>query len=236
MNETPPKILKGKKLAGGPLAPIHAGGEMTFERFVGLIRTADFTKIEKTLSLPSPSEGFRDWLIKEFWCFYRNSGEQHAGNSRKILKDELQKSALLAANLKLSTSRLLQSREAALALSDFVGWQAWQPMHSSGIPLIGLLDEFAKRVGSLADTLSDDAGGPRDKTAFYDLLIILGHYYRAFMHDRGRPIRGAHFFQFAAAVRDMLRDLKIGEGLPADAALRKRMYRLNAKRPPSKMT
>ena len=122
------------------------------ERFAALIRVSpDLKKIETTLQLPSPSEGFRDWLIKVLWRFYCNNGA-HAGNSRAILKRELLRSARLASDLKLSAVRLLQSREAAVALREFVEWQAWQssqPMHKEGIPLIALLDEFAKRIGRI---------------------------------------------------------------------------------------
>ena len=67
MNETPPKLLKGKKLAGPLAAPIDAGCEMTCERFAALIRTADFKKIEDALPLPSPSEGFRDCSSANSW-------------------------------------------------------------------------------------------------------------------------------------------------------------------------
>jgi hypothetical protein len=78
-------------------------------KFVALIQESDFKKIEETsLKLPSPSEGFRKWLIKVLWLFYRNSGE-HVWNSRNILKDELRKSAELAADLKVSAHLLWQS-------------------------------------------------------------------------------------------------------------------------------
>jgi hypothetical protein len=205
---------------------------ITRERFAELVRASDgLAKIEATLPLPSPSEGFRDWLLKELWHFYQNT-EDTAGNSRAILKKELRQAVRLATELRLSASHLSQSREAATALGDFVEWQSWQPMHPSGIPLIGLLDEFAKRIGLFVDRLSDDQGGTRPKKAFDDLLTSLGQYYRASIHESGRPIEDPHFFKFAAAVTDMLRDLKIGgPHVPhSDGALRQRLRRLSARR------
>jgi hypothetical protein len=211
------------------------------EHFLESIQTSDhLAKIEATLLLPSPSEGFRDWLIKVLWRFYCTNGA-HVGNSRAIFKRELLESARLATKLKISARRLWYSGEAAVleSLDGLVGWQAWQssqPMHASGIPLIALLDEFAKRIGQIADKLPDDAGGPRQKQAFNHLLISLSDYYRALMRDRQQPIKGPDYFKFAAAVKDML--LKTSERLPTlkngvpsnDPALRRQLYRLNAER------
>jgi len=89
------KTLKGKAR--------RTGRGIDRESFAALISTSEFAKIEATLSLPRPSTGFRDWLLNELWHFYQNA-DDHAGNSRAILKKELLLAAQLATEFKLGLS------------------------------------------------------------------------------------------------------------------------------------
>jgi len=108
------------------------------------------------------------------------------------------------------------------------------PMHRSGVGFVGALNEFAIIAGRLADGIPDDTGGDRPGFAFDRLLIGLGNYYREFVHARQRPLDDGQFFRFAATVTEMLRGLKTCalEVPPTDSALKRRLYRLNAKRRP----
>jgi hypothetical protein len=132
-------------------------------------------------------------------------------------------------------------------MHDFVKEQSWQstlPLHPSGVGLIGLLDEFAKRATFLAGTLPADTGGPRRALAFDILLIGLSDYYQARLSEyeelaqerREQSVRKPDYFSFAAAVTEALKN--ISENLPAadmnlpdtHDALLKRLRRLNRRR------
>ena len=223
---------------------------ITFEAFSALIRKQKLEKIEKTLQLELPCDGFRDCLVRILWRFYLNClPEAHIRNSRAVLKNELTRSAQRAHALKASAELLWQSNEPAFhdVMRDLVGWPSWlstQPMHPSGVALVALLSEFAKRATDLAATLPDDKGGPRRALAFDILSIGLSDCYRARLSEceglaKERPepsVRGPVYFSFAAAVTEALKN--VSKNLPAadmnlpdsDEALRKRLLRLNRRR------
>jgi hypothetical protein len=224
------------------ILPDDPGHGYTREKFEKLFRPERFAKIEAALKLPSPSEGFRQSLISFFWAFYINSlPEAEIKVSRAALKAELETAAELAEKLKTSAERIWASgnRTVIAKLSEFVPVsltsQSMQPMHPSGIGFVGALDEFAKRTGWLADVLLDDAGGKRPAKSFEDLIIGLEDYHRQ-LASHGRLGSEDDFFQFMAAVVDVL--LELASKLraaefdlpPNDVALRRRINRLDVKR------
>jgi hypothetical protein len=233
--------MKRKSRPAEKLVPVDSQGQgVGFDKFSALIRGKRIDKIEKALGMVSPCEGFRDWFIKFLWHFYRNTlPEARVKSSRTALKKQLRTSARLAARLQDSAELLWKSGEPSVGeiLLDFAMYQPWQssqPMHRSGIGLIALLDEFAKRTTLLASTLPDDKGGPRRAMAFDELLIGLGDYYRTLTHYRNQPTCERQFVEFSALVTDVLRAVE--NKLPAaafklpptDKALRQRMRRVTA--------
>jgi hypothetical protein len=212
-----------------------------FDAFAALVQKQRLGKIEKALEIPSPSKGFRDWLIKVLWRLDRSSqSDARVRSSRAALKRELRKSANLAAKLKASAWLLWKSGEPTIDqvlqdFQDFTLWQSWQSMHSSGIAWVAALDEFANRTLLLADALPDDAGGPRRAVAFDELLLVLAHYYRTLARERGQSLSEKQFFDFAAEVTDLVRS--VAERRPAasimappnDRALRERLRRVTLK-------
>jgi hypothetical protein len=233
--------MKRKSRPAEKLVPVDSQGQgVGFEKFSALIRGKSIDKIEKTLGMVSPCEGFRDWFIKFLWHFYRNTlPEARVKSSRTALKKELRTSARRAARLRESAELLWKSGEPSVGeiLLDFAMYQPWQssqPIHPSGIGWIALLDEFKKRTTELARTLSDDKGGPRRAVAFDELLIGLAAYYRTLTRDRNQPTSERQFFEFSALVTDVLRAVE--NKLPAaafklpptDKALLQRMRRVTA--------
>ena len=231
----------GMRKKARPTAELVATDDQkAFRQFAALIEENErkLERIEEALEIPSPSEGFRDWLIKVLWRLDRSSqSDARVRSSRAALKRELRKSANLAAKLKASAWLLWKSGEATTDqvlqdFQDFTLWQSWQPMHPSGIAWVAALDEFVNRTLLLADTLPDDAGGPRRAVAFDDLLLILAHYYRTLARVREQSISEKQFFDFAAEVTDLVRS--VAEKRPAaaimappnDRALRERLRRV----------
>jgi hypothetical protein len=221
--------------------PLALSNGITFKAFSKLIRRQRFDKTENALAISSPSQGFRDGLVTALWRFYCNSGS-HVWNSRAVLNRELRESAQLAAKLKRSANLLSQSQNSAVVkiLSELVKWQPWQlsqPMHESGIPLVGVLDELAKRTSRRANNMSADRGGPRQEMAFDALLVGLATYYRILSHERNEPLDEAKFVEFAWAVTGLLHSVRAHLPKvpslrlpPSEEALRKRLHRLKRKR------
>ena len=161
--------------------------------------------------------------------------------SRAVLKRELRSAAVLSEKLEASAARLWKSTDpcdrqappsfrgdvAALAISATT--------HPSGIAWIDLINEFALTTRLLADTLTDDSGGPRPAMAFDHLVIGLADYHRQ-LGRNGWSGSGDHFFRFIGAVVDVLRNVE--PKLPAarfklphtDRALRMRLHRLASRR------
>ena len=212
-----------------------------FDFFSALVRKQRLDKIEKTLEIPTPSDGFRDWLTKVLWRLHCNSQpDARVRSSRTTLKRVLQDSAKRADELKLFAEQIWTSGELSVidVLRDFTQWQDWQssqPMHPSGVAWIGALDEFANRTRLLADTLAADAGGPRRSVAFDDLLVVLANYYETLMQQRKQPISEKQFFDFTAAMTDLVRNVvkrrpsAIIKLPPNDKALRERLRRVTVR-------
>jgi hypothetical protein len=229
--------------------PDDPGRGVNREQFAKLIKAEDLTKIEESIELSSPpSEGFRQSLIQFLWSFYNNSLPKVAEIkvSRRALKKELKKAAKLARALEESAARIWSSGDCTVIteLSEFVpvslASQSMRPMHRSGIPFVGVLDEFAKRTARIADELPKDRGGPRPKEAFDNLRVVLEDYHGQ-LASHGRLDSEDHFPQFMVAVIDVLYRVKdklpsAPFGLPPnddetlDETLRKRSSRRNAKR------
>src|SRR5262245_56231090 len=131
--------------------------DLSFGAFSELALQLPLANIEEVFGFVSPSEGFRDWLIKVLWRFYCNNGD-HIWNNRAILKQHLRHAAVLASKLKDSADLLFRSREPALVeiLGPIEHQSTW----------IAQLDEFAKKTELLATTLSADRGGSRRELAF----------------------------------------------------------------------
>jgi hypothetical protein len=237
--------MKRKSQSGAKLIrpgdPGH--GVIACEHFAALIPKRGLKKIEETIGITPPSEGFRRSLIKGLWVFYRNSPRRaDVMFSRAALKKELQRAADLADKLETSAACIWRSRDPAIfdPLERFGAmFQEWQPSHPSGVAWIGLLHEFECTTRLLADTLADDRGGPRAATAFDDLATWLKVYHRQLTTDRNPATPPADFFQFMASVVDVLRTIE--HRLPAakfrlppnDRALRERLRRLAARMPTS---
>jgi hypothetical protein len=233
-----PAPLLGPGWVGLPRA---LPNNITFKTFSKLIRRQRLEKIETALAISSPSQGFRDGLIAALWRFYCNSGS-HVWNSRAFLKRKLRESAQLATKLKTSANFLSQSQDPDVLelLNELVRWQPWQlsqPMHESGIPLIGLLDELAKRTSRFENKLRIDRGGRREDMAFDELLVGLATQYRILHRERNQPLDGTKFVEFAWAVTGILHSVRAQLPKvpslrlpPGEEALRKRLHRLNRKR------
>ena len=224
------------------IRPDDRGHSVTFECFSALILHERLEKIEITLAITSPSDGFRRSLIRFLWHFYCNSLPEAATMaSRAVLKRELRSAAVLSEKLEASAARLWKSTDPVIGkhLHRFAGmWQPWQsarPTHPSGIAWIDLINEFALTTRLLADTLTDDSGGPRPAMAFDHLVIGLADYHRQ-LGRNGWSGSGDHFFRFIGAVVDVLRNVE--PKLPAarfklphtDRALRMRLHRLASRR------
>ena len=105
-----------------------------FDTFSALVHKQRLDKVEKILAIPSPSEGFRDWLIKLLWRLDRESQRSvRAKSSRAALKMELRKSAKLAEKLRLSAEIIWKAGEPSvgvlaelrqLSTLDFIGIDA----------------------------------------------------------------------------------------------------------------
>jgi hypothetical protein len=204
-----------------------------FDAFSARVKKQRLDKIEKILAIPSPSDGFRVWLIKVLWRLDRNSQRRaRVMSSRADLKAELRKSAKLAERLRASAEIVWMAGDPSVneALQEFTRAQILDSsqLHSSGVGWIGVLDEFANRTLLLSDTLADDGGGPRRDVAFDDLLLALANYYRVLVQDHQRPILEEQFFAFAATVTDLARGLAI-KVPPNDKALRERLRRVTAR-------
>jgi hypothetical protein len=220
--------------------PGDPGHGVDHEKFVGMIQPSDLKKIEAILRLPSSKRhGFRWSLPRFLWTFYLNSlPETKIKVSRSVLKRELRKAATLSWRLENSAGRIWQSGDhhVIAQLKEFVqvglSSQSSRPMHPSGIGFIDLLNDFALTTQMLAQTLSEDRGGPRSAMALDSLIIGLAQYYRDLTNDEPDKSSMGRFYRFIAAVVDMLR--KLERALPAakfnlpcsDKALTMRLRRL----------
>ena len=225
------------------IRPDDLGHGLTTEQFSALVSRKALDKVEATLGITSPSDGFRRSLTTILWRFYLNSlPEAELIFSRTALKKELRRASRHAEKLQASAARIWRSRDAAVIdlLQPFGAmWQAWQsskPMRRSGVAWVALLEEFGHTTRCLAETLPDDLGGPRPAVPFDELAIGLADYHRAYHRAHHRTASDATYFRFVASVVDVLR--KVEKQLPAakfklppnDNALRKRLRRLAARR------
>ena len=93
-----------------------------FDFFSALVRKQRLDKIEKTLEIPTPSDGFRDWLTKVLWRLHCNSQpDARVRSSRTTLKRVLQDSAKRADELKLFAEQIWTSGMSSRYIDVYCG-------------------------------------------------------------------------------------------------------------------
>jgi hypothetical protein len=123
-------------------------------------------------------------LIPILYRFYIRALSADAMVSRKALQADLQKASSLTVELETLMTRIWRSREPTIVplLAPFGSmFQEWQLWHPSGVAWIGLVRDFGLTCKLLADTLTDDPGGPRPSIAFDLLMLELAEWHRTIL-------------------------------------------------------